>query len=163
MPVLQVPAAYLLLMTKINKPSHSTVGLVRRLMAIFYDLILLIALLFIATFIANALNHGEPIEPENPYYPLFVLCLLAISFFYYGWFWTHGGQTLGLQTWKMKLISNKHQNIGWPQAFVRMLAAIISWSCFGLGFLWSLFDKNKKTWHDLLSRTEIVDLRHSIE
>jgi len=142
-----------------NNSSIVYVGLARRLMAIFYDLLLLIALLFIATVIANALNHGEPIEPENRYYPLFVLCLLVISFFYYGWFWTHGGQTLGLQTWKMKLISNEHQNISWQQAFIRMIAALCSWSCFGLGFVWSLFDGNKRTWHDMLSGSTLIDLR----
>ena len=64
-----------------NIPDIVCVGLARRLMAIFYDLLLLIALLFIATVIANALNHGEPIEPDNPYYPFFVLYLLVISFF----------------------------------------------------------------------------------
>jgi uncharacterized RDD family membrane protein YckC len=147
-------------MTNTNEP-YTNVGLLRRLMAIFYDLILLIAILFIATVLANALNHGNPIEPENPYYPLFVIYLLAISFFYYGWFWTHGGQTLGLQTWKIQLISSKHQNISWWQAFIRIITAICSWSCFGLGFFWSIFSKEKKTWHDILSRTELVDLRHS--
>jgi uncharacterized RDD family membrane protein YckC len=146
-------------MANINKPTIVYVGLVRRLMAIFYDLLLIIAILFIATVIANALNRGEPIEPENPYYPLFVLYLLAISFFYYGWFWTHGGQTLGLQTWKMKLISSKHQSISWLQASIRMIAALFSWSCLGLGFLWSLFSSKKQTWHDMLSHTELVDLR----
>lgn len=135
------------------------VGLIRRLMTIFYDLFLLIAILFVTTVIANFLNRGEAIGPDNPYYPFFVLFLLAISFFYYGWFWTHGGQTLGMQTWKMKLISNDHQNVSWRQALIRAIVALGSWCCFGLGFVWSLFNSKKHTWHDILSRSALIDLR----
>jgi len=117
------------------------------------------AILFLATVMANALNHGEPIEPGNPFYYLFVFYLLAISFFYYGWFWTHGGQTLGMQTWKIKLVSNKQQNISWRQASIRMLAALASWLFIGLGFVWSLFNSKKQTWHDRLSDSFLIDLR----
>ena len=78
-------------------------GLFRRLMAIIYDLFLLIALLFIATAAAMVLNQGNAIQPGQPLYPFYVVYLLIISFIFYGWFWTHGGQTLGMKTWKMKL------------------------------------------------------------
>ena len=137
------------------------VGLIRRMMAIFYDLFLLIAILFIATVIANSLNSGEAIAPDNPYYPLFVLYLSVISFFYYGWFWTHGGKTLGMQTWKMKLVSTNNNPITWKQAFIRSIAALISLGFLGVGFLWSIFNSKKHTWHDILSHSELIDLRHS--
>lgn len=135
------------------------VGLVRRLMTIFYDLFLLIAILFVATIIANVLNRGDAIGPDNPYYPFFMLYLGAISFFYYGWFWTHGGQTLGMQTWKMKLVSNNKQNVTWKQAFLRAITALISWGVLGLGFAWCFANNNKHTWHDIVSGSELIDLR----
>ncbi len=144
-----------------NNPKIARVGLVRRLMAIFYDLFLLIAILFVTTIIANSINRGEAISPGNPYYPLFPLLLFAISFFYYGWFWTHGGQTLGMQTWKMKLISNSRHNISWGQALIRAIVALISWGFFGLGFFWLLFNSNKHTWHDMASGSELIDLRET--
>ncbi len=146
-------------MMDINKPATVYVGLIRRMLAIFYDLLLLIATLFVATAIAFALNHGEPVEPDNPYHAFFVFYLLAIIFFYYGWFWTHGGQTLGMQTWKIKLVSNNHQNITWLQAFIRMTTALVSWLFVGLGFVWSLFSSKKQTWHDRLSDSALIDLR----
>jgi uncharacterized RDD family membrane protein YckC len=135
-------------------PKPVFVGLIRRLVAIFYDLFLVIAILFLATAMVNALNHGEAIDSNNPYYVFFVrFLLLAISFFYYGWFWTHGGQTLGMKTWKMKLQScNQEQNVSWQQASIRALVAL-----FVPGFAWALIDKKKRAWHDIASKTELID------
>jgi uncharacterized RDD family membrane protein YckC len=126
-----------------------------------YDLFLLTAILFLTIAVINALNHGEAIDSSNPYYIFLVrLLLLAISFFYYGWFWTHGGQTLGMKTWKMKLQNcNNHQNVTWKQALIRASTALVSAGLFGLGFAWSLFDKKNRAWHDIISKTELIDLR----
>ena len=131
-------------------------GLFRRLMAIIYDLFLLIALLFIATAAAMVLNQGNAIQPGQPLYPFYVVYLLIISFIFYGWFWTHGGQTLGMKTWKMKLQQENGQAITWP---LRFTTAIISWAAGGMGFLWSLFHPQRRTWHDIASRCVLVDLR----
>lgn len=146
-------------MTENTNISLNYVGLMRRLMAIIYDLFLLIALLFIATAIAMAFNQGNAIEPGQALYPLYVACLLIISFCFYGWFWTHGGQTLGMKTWKMRLQQNNAQSITWPLAFIRFTTAMISWSAAGLGFLWSLFHPQRRTWHDIASNCVVIDLR----
>ena len=143
-----------------NRQSTQPTGLIRRVLAIVYDLILLIAMLFLATIIATLLNHGKAIEPDNPYYIFFVLSLLAISFFYYSWFWTHGGQTLGMKTWKIRLQSRDNkQAVSWQQSLIRAVTALVSCGAFGLGFLWALFNKKKHTWHDMASNTELIDLR----
>jgi uncharacterized RDD family membrane protein YckC len=134
-------------------------GLVRRLMAIIYDLLLLLALLFIATTAAMVVNRGNAIVPGQPLYPFYVVYLLAISFVYYSWFWTHGGQTLGMKTWKMKLQQENGEAVTWSLALVRFITAIISWSAAGLGFFWSLFHPQKRTWHDLVSKCVLLDLR----
>ena len=134
------------------------VGLVRRLMAIVYDVLLLLAVLFVTTTLAIALNHGEAIN-DHPYYMVFVFIQLLISFIYYGWFWTHGGQTLGMKTWKMKLSTRSGDVLDWKQALVYFLAAILSWSALGLGFLWALFNRNRSTWHDLIAHCLMQDLR----
>jgi len=134
-------------------------GLARRLMAIIYDLFLLVALLFIATGVAIAFNHGNAIEPGQRLYPFYVSGLLVVSFGFYGWFWTHGGQTLGMKTWKMKLQQYNGHPVTWTLAFIRFMTAIISWSAVGLGFFWSLFHPQRRTWHDIASRCVLVDLR----
>jgi uncharacterized RDD family membrane protein YckC len=146
--------------TGIPENPRPHVGLVRRLMAIVYDLLLLLGLLFIVTAVANfTLNHGNAIDRHNPYYWFFESCLVLISFFYYGWFWTHGGQTLGMKTWKIKLSAKHGGSIRWTQALVYFLAAVLSWLVFGIGFLWSLFEPDRATWHDLIADCEMLDLR----
>ncbi|MGB5279276.1 MAG: RDD family protein [Gammaproteobacteria bacterium] len=134
-------------------------GLVRRMMAIIYDLFLLIALLFVATAIAMVFNQGNAIEPGQPLYPFYLISLVTVSFVFFGWFWTHGGQTLGMKTWKMRLQQVDGQDVGWLLALIRFTTAILSWSMAGTGFLWSLLQPQKRTWHDIASNCVVIDLR----
>ncbi len=127
-------------------------GFLRRLGAIIYDAILLIAVLFFATALLLPFNQGEAFTASQLFYPLY---LFVISFIFYGWFWTHGGQTLGLRTWKLKLLTVNQQPISWSHALVRFLTAFVSWGFFGLGFFWILIDNNKRSWHDHLSKTTL--------
>jgi uncharacterized RDD family membrane protein YckC len=125
-------------------------GLLRILAVIVYDFLLLIAVLFLATAILLPFNGGEAF---TNYKILYSLYLLAVSFCFYGWFWTHGGQTLGLRAWKITVFNDKHRLISWRQASIRFTAAIFSWIFLGLGFLWILVDKEQRSWHDIASKT----------
>ena len=125
-------------------------GLLKLFAAIFYDFTLLIAVLFLATFLALPFNHGEAVTERQFVYPVY---LLAVTILFYGWFWTHGGQTLGLKTWNIRLRSDNFQPVSWKQALIRFAVAIISWLCFGLGFIWILFDKKHRSWHDIASKS----------
>ena len=145
-----------------NIPSEKKIihtGLFRRLFAIFYDIFLLIAILFIVSAIATALNHGTAIDSNNTIYPLFVLIIFVLSYLYFAWFWIHGGQSLGMKTWQIQLQSSDDNQIGWKTTSIRFVMAIISWAVFGIGFLWALFDKKNRCWHDLISKTILIDLR----
>ena len=117
-----------------------------------YDAFLLLAVLFLAAAILLLFNEGEAITAKFiiiPYY-------LAISFCFYGWFWTHKGQTAGLKTWKIRLKTIDGQVLTWKHALIRFLAAILSWALLGFGFLWVLADKNNYALHDYLSKTVLV-------
>ena len=133
-------------------------GLFRRLFAILYDSFLLIAILFIVSAIATALNQGKAVEPGHALYPLLVLTIFSLSYLYFAWFWTHGGQSLGMKTWLIKIQSTDN-TITWKIATIRFVSAIVSWAVFGLGFLWAFFDKKNRCWHDLISKTVLIDLR----
>jgi len=130
-------------------------GFFRRMAAVCYDALLLLALLFLATALALPFNGGQAFSSNQYFYPLY---LLAISFIFYGWFWTHGGQTLGLRVWKIKLCTFDGGPVSWKQAVFRFLAAVLSWLAFGMGFFWSIFDKNRLCWHDYLSKTKLCRL-----
>ena len=156
-------------MTRMNETTskYPPVTLVKRLFAIAYDLLLLTALLFavgvlVAGIMTFTLNEGNAITEEHPFYFESQLIILSImicaSYVFFGWFWIHGGQTLGMKTWRIQLTTRNNKNMSWKQAAIRFLVAFISWLILGMGFLWSLFDKEKRTWHDILSATKLIQL-----
>lgn len=146
-------------MTDSTNSNQRYAGLFRRLFAIFYDSFLLLAILFIVSAIATALNQGKAVEPGDVLYPVFVITIFCLSYLYFAWFWIHGGQSLGMKTWRIQLQSSNSTAISWKTAAIRYITAIFSWGVFGAGFLWSLFDKKKRCWHDLASKTVLLDLR----
>lgn len=123
--------------------------------AIFYDLFLLLAALFVATAIALPFNNGEAFRSDQY---LFSVYLFLVSFSFFGWFWTHGGQTPGMKAWQLKLvvISSPDTAITWYQAAKRFLASILSWLFIGAGFIAIVLSAKKLAWHDLLSGSSIV-------
>jgi uncharacterized RDD family membrane protein YckC len=133
-------------------------GLIRRLLATLYDALLLLALLFVTTVVLMILNQGTLQTGQLLSY-LRLPVYITVSFLFFGWFWTHGGQTLGMKTWKMQLVQDNGNAVTWPVALVRFVTAMLSWAAFGLGFLWSLFDNRNRTWHDIISGSTLQDLR----
>jgi len=55
------------------------------------------------------------------------LALQVISFAiyaaYFTWFWTQRGQTLPMQTWRIKVVTADGRPLSWGRAFVRYLAS----------------------------------------
>lgn len=127
-------------------------GLLRRLGALFYDCLLLLAILFFATLALLPL-HGGAFAPHNPAYQAY---LLAVAFLFFGGFWTRGGQTLGMRAWKIRLRSADGGAVGWRQAGLRFAAALLSFGLLGLGFFAALADPEKRCWHDRIARTRMV-------
>jgi uncharacterized RDD family membrane protein YckC len=122
----------------------------RYLAIIVYDTLLLSGVLFFATLLILPFNAGIAFSREQFLYPAY---LVFVSFLFYGWFWTHGGQTLGLRAWKIRVLNDNYEPITWRQAFVRFIVSLFSWGVLGLGFLWVLVDKNQRSWHDMASQT----------
>jgi uncharacterized RDD family membrane protein YckC len=139
-------------------PSHNDLphcSLPRRLAAILYDALLLAAILLLASLIALPLLGDDA---SRMAILLFRLYLVLIIFGFFAWFWTHGGQTLGMRAWRIRLQNRGDGPITLWQVLLRFLVAALSWLLFGLGFIWSLFDKEKLTWHDRYSMSELVVL-----
>lgn len=129
----------------------------RRLAALFYDGFLLLALWFLTAGLSLAFTGGQAVEGLDSHtnYPL-TAAMILVTFLFYGWFWTHGGQTLGMRVWKVKVVLANGAEMTWAAAAMRCTAAILSWGCFGLGYFWALIDPASRSWHDRLSRTEVV-------
>ncbi|MDD0975022.1 RDD family protein [Pseudomonas fontis] len=143
------------------------VGLGRRLAAMFYDFLLCTALLMVTTLVykmiqmtilgetrMRALTESGALDGD----PLLSTVLLFVLFGFFAKFWTHGGQTLGMQVWGVRVQNADGSAISLWQALLRFVVSIGSWLCLGLGFFWVLIDKRKRSWHDMYSETQLVQV-----
>ncbi|MGE6808780.1 RDD family protein [Pseudoalteromonas sp. HL-AS2] len=79
---------------------------------------------------------------------------VGVNVFFFAYFWTKSGQTIGMRAWRLKVQTLDGQLISWPQAIIRSVSALL-----GLGNLVVLVDfKNKKALQDYLSKTEVIAL-----
>jgi len=154
MPAPAAPATGVKMNASADQPAYVPAGLFRRLMAMCYDLLLLLSLLLFATALALLATRGT----LDYHHPLYRTYLFMISFWFYAWFWTHGGQTLGMRAWRLRVQRLDGRPITLWQALLRFLSAIPSWAVFGLGYLWLLVDKNHMAVHDRISESVIVRL-----
>ena len=137
---------------------YPSANLWRRVMSIIYDQLILWAI-WIATGFVHAMIFGidSAENPQQLQHTLFPM-LLGATFIFYYWFWTHGGQTLGMRAWRLKVIDARLD--GTPphliKCILRFIGAFFSLLAFGLGYIWVLFDPNNDTWHDRISGTRTL-------
>jgi uncharacterized RDD family membrane protein YckC len=129
-------------------------GLLRRLGAVLYDSLLVLALWFVATIPFVAARHGEAVDPGNLAYQL---TLLAVAYAFFVGFWCRTGSTLGMLAWGLRVEMPDRRKPTLGRASIRFFAAMLSWAAAALGFLWQLWDRDGLAWHDRLSGTR---LRH---
>jgi uncharacterized RDD family membrane protein YckC len=137
-------------MHKVKAPS-----LLRKLGSMFYDSILVTAIIIIGTVFTLFFTKGESIAVGNLGYQLYLL-FLSCAFFV--WFWARGGQTAGMAAWKLRLVTLQGQPVSLSRACIRCIAAIPCLLCFGVGLLWSLRDKDRLTLYDRISKTKIISV-----
>ncbi|MCS9101276.1 RDD family protein [Pseudomonas aeruginosa] len=147
---------------------YAPAGLVRRLAAMFYDFLLCVALMMVVTLVYQqgilrliyGSEHLRELADRGALIgdPLLSTLLVFALFGFFAKFWTHNGQTLGMQVWGLRVQNRDGSAISLLQALLRFMIAIASWLCRGLGFLWMLWDKDKRTWHDRYSESQVVRL-----
>lgn len=142
-----------------NDANTIPIGLVKRFIIMFYDSILLFALLmFFGLIISVPLDIAYDGQTISIKYILFMLYIQAVAFLFFGWCWTRGGQTLGSKTWRIKLVSDTGNSVTWKQALLRYIGSLLCWASLGAGFLWCYTNKNRLAWNDIISKTRLVKL-----
>jgi uncharacterized RDD family membrane protein YckC len=151
--------------------SFQRAGFFRRLAAMIYDTLvatavgMLSALVFQITclilFQTQILDNGG-IENYMDYFQSSELLKLLANIWvavwvtaFFLWFWKHGGQTLGMRAWRLKIYNLKDEhNISYPRLIVRLVSSLL-----GLGTLLVLIDfKNKQSLQDRVANTEVLYL-----
>lgn len=159
-----------------------------RLYCLVYDGLLLLALWMITTAFLVPLVTPEQAAQQHQIavasgtFRNLVLfpALVTITWLFYGYFWTRAGQTLGMQTWRLKVVRADGLSLRWSDAITRcasacllpVVCALIGQLAYGTpkavllsllsGFLanygWMLWNGRHLTWHDQLSRTVVLRL-----
>ena len=153
-----------------------TAGLARRLAALTYDILLLTGALFV---LALPMPLIDEATRATWWVQLSVqFTVLGFSFFFFGWFWTRSGQTLGMRAWRLTIQCNDGKPVMWREAFIRYFVALLSWLPVGLIGCWVLIkighiDNSNYAllllvfivpvpvvialrWHDQLSQTRMI-------
>jgi uncharacterized RDD family membrane protein YckC len=132
--------------------SAKPVGVFRRLGAMFYDSLLLLAMWFMGMAIALLFSHGEAIVGN----PLVTTWLFLIAFAYFAFPWMRGGQTLGMKTWRFRLVRIDGKPLTLWHVLLRFLSAIPSIGLAGIGLWWAWSHPQRLALHDRFSETKLV-------
>lgn len=139
-------------------------GLGRRLGAMLYDGFLVAAIWLLVTALHLVMMRLVlELPPEEVGSGLVqVLSLRALlllsAFAFFAFFWVRGGMTLGMQAWRLRVQALDGASITPVQALVRFLMAWVSLAALGLGYWWVLFDPQRRSWGDIVSRSQVVVL-----
>lgn len=136
-----------------HDPQHDPpCGLVRRLASMVYDALLVVALLMVAAAVV-VVPAGTEVNPGTVWFQGY---LLLVWWLYFAVCWRVGGQTVGMKAWRIHLATGHGTPLGWPGTALRFLGAMVSAAAFGLGYIWSLFDPQRRAWHDILTGSRLV-------
>jgi uncharacterized RDD family membrane protein YckC len=129
-------------------------GILRRLAAMSYEILLLsgvVAVLMIAPHVLIGAFAHRLATPAILWAHLFLVLLV-----YFIGFWSNGGQTLAMKTWRIRLLTNEGLPVRPAQALLRFLLCWPSLVLGGVGIVWALVDRDGQFLHDRIAGTQIV-------
>ncbi len=155
-----------------NTDTYQRAGFFRRLAAMIYDALIAVAVGMLSALIIvgviTALLENEVLSKQGYEH---VNELIQASFAYqlviqvwvgvwiagfFLWFWKHGGQTLGMRAWRLRIFNLRDDDkpIGYGRLIIRLITAL-----GGLGTLLVMLDfKGKQSFQDRLAGTQVLVL-----
>jgi len=167
--------------------SPQLASVTRRIGAMIYDGMLVIAVLAVATIPFLAVAPKKIIIPSEVGWGVYLVYLgwqMVVTAAFFGYFWTTRGQTLGMQVWKLRVEDEQGNLLSWVEALRRLLYAAILWlpayvcltiaeqihssllKWLGEGLLLLVlinllvlkFSNSHRSWHDRLSHSRVIKL-----
>ena len=111
-------------MTSLDVTQATTPGLGRRLAAFVYEGVLLFGVLMTAGWLYSSLTQQRHALHGRVGLQAFLFVVLAL---YFGWFWTHGGQTVAMKAWRVRVVAADGLPLTQGRALARYL---VSWLWF---------------------------------
>jgi uncharacterized RDD family membrane protein YckC len=129
-------------------------AVLRRLLAMCYEILLMsgvVAVLMIAPHVLIGAFAHRLATPAILWAHLFLVLLV-----YFIWFWSNGGQTLAMKTWRIRLLTRDGLPVRPAQALLRFLLCWPSLVLGGVGIVWALIDRDGQFLHDRIAGTQLV-------
>lgn len=149
-------------------PNDNLIGasLWRRLAAMVYDSIVVAAIWMVVGFLvlsAFGIEQAQIVQNDavvmDPVYRLTLFASMLISaYLFFAWFWTHSGQTLGMQAWKIRVQNADGSAISYWQSLQRFVLAPCSLVLLGAGYFYLFFNPQRQTLHDRISQSNVVKI-----
>ncbi|AVG14927.1 hypothetical protein CFN79_03065 [Chromobacterium vaccinii] len=159
---------------------NATPGLARCLASLFYESLLIVAMLLITSAAITPLQLALG-QDSWLLHSLIQLTAAGVLFAYFGYCWTRGGQTAAMKTWHIRLVTADGRLLNWQQSLMRFIVAAmlfvglpvisyLGWQrSYGdhpaakwlalvwwlLPFLARYYDKDRRHLHDRLSGTRL--------
>ncbi len=135
---------YLVRISMTSRPA----GFVVRMMAMVYDSLVVIGI-WVFTVVVLVTATGQAVIGA------WVQSLLFVELFtFFAFFWMKRGQTVGMLAWRLRIVSKDPMSL--RNVLLRFIGAFVGFACFFLGYLWILFDRDQRSWSDMLSATTVV-------
>ena len=158
-------------------------GLARRLAAFVYEGVLLFGVVMIAGLVYSAVTQHRHALEGRVGMMVFLFLVLGL---YFTWFWTHGGQTVAMKAWHLRLLDADGRPVSRGRAVMRYL---LSWLWFlpatAAVYLAGLHGKgaitvallagvlayaalawlrpDRQFWHDVVCGTRLVDCKPDLK
>lgn len=162
-----------------SAPRFETPGLTRRMAAFVYEGVLLFGVVAMAGYLYSSLTQQHHALKGQSGLQAFLFVVLAI---YFVWFWSHGGQTVAMRAWHVRLVDHSGKPVTQGRAALRYLASWVwfmpaltsAWladlhsaaeifTLLGVGVLayalLARWQPERQFWHDALCGTRLITSR----
>ncbi len=136
--------------------TNTKVSLVRIIASTIYDSLLMLGVWFLVGSIALGIKFlfTQEISSLNP---IIGMSLVIFStWIYFAMFWIYGGKTLGMSSWKLRIVSENGKPITLFQTVIRFFVNTLTLSLAGIPLFLRRLNKENKSLSDYLSKTKIV-------
>lgn len=151
----------------------------KRLLALVYDLLIVVAIVMVVGLLCQLATGGALISTgRQTVIPAWYQALQAVVVSaYFVSSWRHGGQTIGMRPWRIRVTDDAGGTPSLRQALIRLLVAgapllalvlapfiglrATLWTVVALWAVWfalALFDPRRRTLHDRVAGTEVRQL-----
>jgi uncharacterized RDD family membrane protein YckC len=157
-------------------------SIARRFAALLYEALLLVALVFIGSFLLTPLvspgsaSSGSLMLPSTAGRIISFVSLFTLGAAFFGWSWSEGRRTLPMKTWRLALVTTEGAPLSRRTALVRYIAVWIgpalavvayalvaptgfgalAWPLIAINWLAAIVDPERQFLHDCIAGTRIV-------